>query len=162
MIKIRDTKCWQTENVETTGIEYLTIFVYPTYPFHSLLVLSFCFSTLDKNTELLHYKAFCFCELRFNCELRLHNLIQLTSFGVEVFSSLYNNGVNLNLMYAISYKNFTFNLDNFSAVKPVSVFEERVSVFKEESTPVQFSTATSLSDLTFDDEQPVSTSFQSL
>uniref|UniRef100_A0A1B6D309 Adenomatous polyposis coli protein n=1 Tax=Clastoptera arizonana TaxID=38151 RepID=A0A1B6D309_9HEMI len=34
----------------------------------------------------------------------------------------------------------------------VSVFEERVSVFKEESTPVQFSTATSLSSLTFDDE----------
>ncbi|XP_046687873.1 adenomatous polyposis coli protein-like [Homalodisca vitripennis] len=32
-------------------------------------------------------------------------------------------------------------------VKPVSVFEERVSVFKEESTPVQFSTATSLSGL---------------
>lgn len=50
----------------------------------------------------------------------------------------------------------------FSAVKPVSVFEERVSVFKEESTPVQFSTATSLSDLTFDDEPPVSTSFQSV
>uniref|UniRef100_A0A1B6ETN9 Adenomatous polyposis coli protein basic domain-containing protein n=1 Tax=Cuerna arida TaxID=1464854 RepID=A0A1B6ETN9_9HEMI len=41
------------------------------------------------------------------------------------------------------------------AVKPVSVFEERVSVFKEESTPVQFSTATSLSDLTFEDEQPM-------
>ncbi|XP_054281505.1 adenomatous polyposis coli homolog isoform X2 [Macrosteles quadrilineatus] len=39
--------------------------------------------------------------------------------------------------------------------KPVSVFEERVSVFKEESTPVQFSTATSLSDLTFDDEPPM-------
>lgn len=40
-------------------------------------------------------------------------------------------------------------------VKPAvtgSVFEERVSVFKEESTPVHFSTATSLSSLTFDDE----------
>lgn len=45
-----------------------------------------------------------------------------------------------------------------TAVKPAvtgSVFEERVSVFKEESTPVHFSTATSLSSLTFDDEPQV-------
>lgn len=33
-----------------------------------------------------------------------------------------------------------------------SVFEDAVQVFKEESTPIQFSVATSLSSLTFDDE----------
>lgn len=33
-----------------------------------------------------------------------------------------------------------------------SVFEDEVATFKEESTPVEFSTATSLSSLTIDDE----------
>ncbi|XP_065220907.1 adenomatous polyposis coli protein-like isoform X2 [Planococcus citri] len=35
---------------------------------------------------------------------------------------------------------------------PYSVFEDSVTVFKDENTPIQFSVATSLSSLTFDDE----------
>lgn len=37
--------------------------------------------------------------------------------------------------------------------KPISVFEDNVTKFKEESTPVQFSTTTSLSSLTIDDKE---------
>lgn len=37
--------------------------------------------------------------------------------------------------------------------KPPSIFEDNVTKFKEESTPVQFSTATSLSSLTIDDRE---------
>lgn len=33
-----------------------------------------------------------------------------------------------------------------------SVFEDEIATFKEESTPIEFSTATSLSSLTIDDE----------
>lgn len=40
--------------------------------------------------------------------------------------------------------------------KSTSVFEDNVTKFKEESTPVQFSTATSLSSLTIDDHEDVS------
>lgn len=39
-----------------------------------------------------------------------------------------------------------------SLPKP-SVFEDNVTKFKEESTPIQFSTATSLSSLTIDDPE---------
>lgn len=39
-----------------------------------------------------------------------------------------------------------------TVVKP-SVFEDNVTKFKEESTPIQFSTATSLSSLTIDDHE---------
>lgn len=41
-------------------------------------------------------------------------------------------------------------MDNKQRVKS-SVFEDNVTKFKEESTPIQFSTATSLSSLTIDD-----------
>lgn len=37
-------------------------------------------------------------------------------------------------------------------VKRTSVFEDDIATFKEESTPIEFSTATSLSSLTIDDE----------
>lgn len=37
-----------------------------------------------------------------------------------------------------------------------SVFEDEIATFKEESTPVEFSTATSLSSLTIDDEVKIS------
>lgn len=37
------------------------------------------------------------------------------------------------------------------AIPKPSVFEDNVTKFKEESTPIQFSTATSLSSLTIDD-----------
>ncbi|XP_078042764.1 uncharacterized protein LOC144473078 [Augochlora pura] len=37
-------------------------------------------------------------------------------------------------------------------VPPTSVFEDDIATFKEESTPIEFSTATSLSSLTIDDE----------
>lgn len=37
-----------------------------------------------------------------------------------------------------------------------SVFEDEVATFKEESTPIEFSTATSLSSLTIDDEVKIS------
>lgn len=39
-----------------------------------------------------------------------------------------------------------------------SIFEDKVTKFKEESTPVQFSTATSLSSLTIDDHDDLSRS----
>lgn len=42
-------------------------------------------------------------------------------------------------------------------VNQLTVFKECTSVYVEESTPVQFSTATSLSDLTFDDDVPAKT-----
>lgn len=38
---------------------------------------------------------------------------------------------------------------------PYSVFEDSVTVFKDENTPIQFSVATSLSSLTFDDDPPL-------
>lgn len=36
-----------------------------------------------------------------------------------------------------------------------SVFEDDIATFKEESTPIEFSTATSLSSLTIDDEMKI-------
>lgn len=42
-----------------------------------------------------------------------------------------------------------------------SVFEDDIATFKEESTPIEFSTATSLSSLTIDDELKVTNSSKS-
>ena len=40
-------------------------------------------------------------------------------------------------------------------VPRTSVFEDDIATFKEESTPIEFSTATSLSSLTIDDEMKI-------
>lgn len=41
-----------------------------------------------------------------------------------------------------------------------SVFEDEIATFKEESTPIEFSSATSLSSLTIDDEVKISNDTQ--
>ncbi|XP_075231936.1 uncharacterized protein LOC142330508 isoform X3 [Lycorma delicatula] len=52
----------------------------------------------------------------------------------------------------VSLSNSASNNENTTACVSSGVFEDTVSSFKEENTPVHFSTCTSLSSLTFDDE----------
>lgn len=52
----------------------------------------------------------------------------------------------------VSVSNSAGNNENTTACISSGVFEDTISSFKEENTPVQFSTCTSLSSLTFDDE----------
>lgn len=53
--------------------------------------------------------------------------------------------------------NKKFNVGKVNKISDVpykpSVFEDNITKFKEESTPIQFSTATSLSSLTIDDHE---------